>query len=74
MTKQHLAASIRHHYTPEEIDTIATDLAGYDSWRKIAGKIISKGKRNLSPELREAKRLAMMERNRARREKITGQV
>lgn len=72
MTKQTFTAAIRHHYTPTEIDTIADQLSGHDSWRKIAGKIMSKRKRTLTPDQREAKATHCRELTRARMLKAQG--
>ena len=71
-TKQHLSKIIHEALTASEIDSLAAELSASPMGRRIAGKAISKGKRNLSDELRESKRQRMIERNQARKNK--GQV
>lgn len=62
-TNQTIRFCLRHNMTPEELDTIAAELAAAPHGKAIASKAISKGKRNVSDMERQRRSDAMRARN-----------
>lgn len=55
--KQKISYGIRHNMTEDEIEQLADELASSPAGRKASAKAIGKGRKNLSDEEQERRRL-----------------